>query len=199
MNGAEHGEAMTTASTPDKASLTYGFFAFQPASDDGSNRRISNRPDRFSASTKNSSARPATTTGDCSWKPQPSCAPAARSATSTGSEQPERNDDSRRECEPMLAHRRAIAAVRGETQNLQRQHREHAGHQIQQHAAEQGEGDRGAQRQRALRGRERQHLQPRIPRRRSRDHRSGKRDIDRARRARCRRVRPSMRARRQGA
>src|SRR5436190_3675237 len=83
MNGAEQGEAMTTASTPDKASLRYGFFAFQPASDDGSNTRISNRPDRFSASTKNSSARPATTTGDCSWKPQPSCAPAARSATST--------------------------------------------------------------------------------------------------------------------
>src|SRR6185312_4948900 len=83
MNGAEQGEAMTTASTPDNASLTKGFFAFQPASDDGSNTRISNRPDRFSASTKKSRARPATTAGDCSWKPQPSCAPAARSATSS--------------------------------------------------------------------------------------------------------------------
>ena len=78
----------------------------------------------------------------------------------------------------MPAHRRAIAAVRGEAQNLQRQHREHAGHQIQQQSAEQRQGDRGAQRQRALRGRERQRQRRGRGRRGSCDHRSRKRDVD---------------------
>ena len=48
---------------------------------DGSSEPNSNTPDRLSAITKNSSASAVTTAGDCSWKPQPSCSPAARSAT----------------------------------------------------------------------------------------------------------------------
>src|SRR5437763_14690125 len=81
MNGAEQGDATTTASAPDSASLSSGFFAFHVASDDGKNWRTSNTPDRFSASTKNSTARAAIVAGYCSWNPQPSCWPAARKAT----------------------------------------------------------------------------------------------------------------------
>src|SRR5712671_999382 len=82
MNGAEQGDATTTASAPDSTSLSSGFFAFHVASDEGTNWRTSNTPDRFSASTKNSTASKAMVAGDCSWNPQPSCAPAARNAIS---------------------------------------------------------------------------------------------------------------------
>src|SRR5271170_1462570 len=73
MNGAEQGDAMTTASTPDSASLTYALRALQPEIADGSSWPISNTPERFNARTKNRAARPITTIGDCSWNPQPSC------------------------------------------------------------------------------------------------------------------------------
>src|SRR5450631_4746324 len=59
INGAEHGDATTTASAPERASLSSGFFAFHVASDEGTNCRTSNTPDKFSASTKNSTASPA--------------------------------------------------------------------------------------------------------------------------------------------
>src|SRR5437016_14314529 len=81
MNGAEQGDATTTASAPDSASLSTGFFAFQVASDEGTNWRTSNTPDRFSASTKNSTARAAIVAGDCSWNPQPNCWPEAGKAS----------------------------------------------------------------------------------------------------------------------
>ena len=82
MNGAVHGDATITASTPDANASSARFFAVQPATPDGANCPNSNTPDRFSASTKKSSASAVTTAGDCSWKPQPSCSPAARSANS---------------------------------------------------------------------------------------------------------------------
>ena len=82
MNGAVHGDAMTTARTPESAALTYWLRADQPAADDGTSVANSNTPDRLSARTKNSSARPVTTAGDCSWKPQPNCSPAARNTSS---------------------------------------------------------------------------------------------------------------------
>src|SRR5271156_5280652 len=78
MNGAEQGDATTTASTPDSASLTYALRALQPEIADGSSWPISNTPERVNARTKNSAAKPTTTIGDCSWKPQPRCWPAAR-------------------------------------------------------------------------------------------------------------------------
>src|ERR1700676_1069916 len=80
MNGAEQGDAPTTASAPDSTSLSSGFFAFHVASDEGTNWRISNTPDRFSASTKKRTARAAIVAGDCSWNHQPNCWPAARKA-----------------------------------------------------------------------------------------------------------------------
>src|ERR1700736_650146 len=83
MNGAEQGEATTTASAPDSTSLSSGFFAVQVASDEGTNWRISNTPDRFSASTNDKTARAAIVAGDCSSNPQPNCWPAARKAIST--------------------------------------------------------------------------------------------------------------------
>src|SRR4029079_6185057 len=71
MNGAVQGEAITTASTPERTESTYGFFAVQSPADDGTSDVNSNTPDRLSANTKNSTARPMTTGGDCNWKPQP--------------------------------------------------------------------------------------------------------------------------------
>src|ERR1700694_3791636 len=83
MNGAEQGDAIAPASAPDSTSLSSGFFAFHVASDEGTNWRTSNTPDRFSASTKNRTARLAIVAGDCSWNPQPNCWPAARKAIRT--------------------------------------------------------------------------------------------------------------------
>src|ERR1700694_3369045 len=71
MNGAEQGDATTTARAPDSASLSSGFFAVQVASDEGTNWRISNTPDRFSASTKKRTARAAIAVVHCSWNCQP--------------------------------------------------------------------------------------------------------------------------------
>ncbi len=151
MNGAEHGEATTTASTPDSASLTTASSRSSRSATTAATGRISNSPDRFSASTKNSSASPAIDRRRLQLEAPAELLLLPRAGNEHGSEQPERHDDSGRECEPVLAHRRTIAALRREAQHLQRQHREHAGHQVQQHAADQRERDRGAQRQRVRR------------------------------------------------
>ncbi|MCY1546304.1 hypothetical protein D9M68_822940 [compost metagenome] len=81
MNGAVQGEAITTASTPDRKSLASGCLACALHTDCGAARPNSNTPARFRPSRVKSAASAATTPGDCSWKPQPSCAPAARSAS----------------------------------------------------------------------------------------------------------------------
>ena len=83
MNGAVHGDAMTTASTPEPNASTVRFLLDHSATLEGASWPNSNTPDRFSASTKNRIASAVTTDGDCSWKPQPSCSPAARSADSS--------------------------------------------------------------------------------------------------------------------
>ena len=65
MKGAVQGEAMATASTPDKNALTPGCRASSVATRLGSKEPNSNRPARLSASTVNSTASAATTAGDC--------------------------------------------------------------------------------------------------------------------------------------
>ena len=81
--------------------------------------------------------------GDCSWKPQPSWSPAARSASISAGQREERQRP-RRRCRP--GRRRRAAGDRApwprEADHLERQHREHAGHQVQQQAAEEGQGER---------------------------------------------------------
>ena len=81
MNGAVQGEATTTASTPERKSSTRGCAARTPPSEATPGTRTSNNPARFSPISVNSAASAATTAGDCSWKPQPSWAPAARRAS----------------------------------------------------------------------------------------------------------------------
>ncbi len=66
MNGAVHGEATATASTPVKNESSTGWRACRPASDCGSMERNSNSPPRLSAISVNSAASRATTAGDCS-------------------------------------------------------------------------------------------------------------------------------------
>src|SRR6266508_3947528 len=82
MNGAVHGDAMTTASTPEPNASSVRLFAVQPATPEGASWPNSNTPDRLIASTKKSTASAVTTAGDCSWNPQPSCSPAARNPAS---------------------------------------------------------------------------------------------------------------------
>src|SRR5438270_13276509 len=77
MNGAEQGDATTTASVPDSTSLSSGSFAVQVASDEGTNWRTSNTPDSFSASPKTSTATAAIVAGARTANPQPNCRPAA--------------------------------------------------------------------------------------------------------------------------
>ena len=81
MNGAVQGEATATASTPDSPASATGCRACSVATPLGTKRPNSNTPARLSPITVNSAASAATTAGDCNWKPQPSCCPAARSAS----------------------------------------------------------------------------------------------------------------------
>ena len=83
VGGAVQGEATATASTPVRKASTTGCRARAAAQDDGSTEPNSNTPARFSPISVNSAASVATTAGDCSWKPQPSCSPPARSASSS--------------------------------------------------------------------------------------------------------------------
>jgi hypothetical protein len=76
MNGAVHGDATATASTPVNIWSTSGWRARRSAQPSGNMDPNSNAPSRFNPSNVNSSARPATTRGDCNWNPQPTCAPA---------------------------------------------------------------------------------------------------------------------------
>ena len=65
MNGAVQGEATATASTPDKNAFSAGLRACSVATRLGTNWPNSNSPARFSPTTVNSTANPATTAGDC--------------------------------------------------------------------------------------------------------------------------------------
>src|SRR6476619_5705 len=80
MNGAVHGDAIATASTPDANAFADRLASDHVAIRDGSNAPNSNTPDRFSAITKNTTASVVTTAGDCNWNPHPNCSPAARNA-----------------------------------------------------------------------------------------------------------------------
>jgi hypothetical protein len=66
MNGAVQGDAMATASTPDRNESSVGFLACSDATLDGSRLPNSNTPARFRPMTVNSAASAATTAGDCS-------------------------------------------------------------------------------------------------------------------------------------
>ena len=71
MNGAVHGAPTTTASTPVKKAPAAPGLRCRSLPTPCNDRPASNTPDRLSATASVSSARTATTFGDCSWKPQP--------------------------------------------------------------------------------------------------------------------------------
>ncbi len=81
MKGAVQGDATATASTPVRKASAAGWRACRPAREEGSMRPNSNMPERLRPISVNSAASTATTAGDCSWKPQPTASPAARSAS----------------------------------------------------------------------------------------------------------------------
>jgi hypothetical protein len=81
MKGAVHGEAIATASTPERNAFAIGWRASSVATLDGRKAPKSNTPARFKPISVNKAASTATTAGDCSWKPQPSSSPAARKAS----------------------------------------------------------------------------------------------------------------------
>ena len=84
MKGAVQGAATTTASTPvKKAPAPPGRRDSRPPAPPSANPCAAmptlNTPDRFRPTASISRASPAITPGDCSWKPQPTACPAARS------------------------------------------------------------------------------------------------------------------------
>ncbi|MNV74116.1 hypothetical protein D3C71_1673120 [compost metagenome] len=66
MNGAVHGEATATASTPVRKLSATGWRACRLATEEGRKCPNSNTPARLSAISVNSAASDATTAGDCS-------------------------------------------------------------------------------------------------------------------------------------
>ena len=65
MKGAVQGDAMATASMPDKNAFAAGLRASSVATRLGKNWPNSNKPARFKPITVNNVAKPATTRGDC--------------------------------------------------------------------------------------------------------------------------------------
>ena len=87
--------------------------------------------------------------GDCSWKPQPTSAPAARTPSSTTPRAAKASEHAAGVGEPVPAHARAATppACSTSASTLIDEHREHAGHQVEDDAADQGE-QRGLQHRR---------------------------------------------------
>ena len=83
MKGAVQGEAMATASTPERNASVLAWPLRAVAIRAGSNDPNSKRPERLSASARNSTASSATNSGDWSWNPQPISAPSDLSTTRT--------------------------------------------------------------------------------------------------------------------
>ncbi len=81
MNGAVQGAATTTASRPVKNEPTSPPWDARPCPAPVPGKVASNTPDMLSATKSMTRARAPTTTGDCSWKPQPTAAPAALAAS----------------------------------------------------------------------------------------------------------------------
>ncbi len=83
MKGAVHGLATMTASAPVKNEARAPWPSVRRWPAPVNRPPSSQTPENDSAIANNSSATPATKRGSCSWKPQPSCCPPARSASST--------------------------------------------------------------------------------------------------------------------
>ena len=95
----------------------------------------------------------ATNTGDWNWNPQPAALPAARAASSAAPSAGERHQHAGGVGDGLpsrLAARRA-----GQTDHLHRQHREHAGHQVEDQPAQEREPQHALQPQRRRRRRHR--------------------------------------------
>ena len=80
-NGAEHGVATTVASTPVKNEPAKPDLACSCAPAPTADSPTSNSPLRLSANASITTASTKTTPGSCSWNPQPTCFPPARSAS----------------------------------------------------------------------------------------------------------------------
>ena len=90
MNGAVQGEAIDHRQHAGEESRRPADGArLRRADEAGAREPNSNTPARLRPISVNSAASAATTAGDCSWKPQPSCAPAARSASISAAQRQE--------------------------------------------------------------------------------------------------------------
>jgi hypothetical protein len=77
--------------------------------------------------------------GDCSWKPQPTAAPPARTAISRPGQGQEGGDDADQEGQALQAGLARVVGVSSQAGGLHRQHREDARHQVEDQAADEGE------------------------------------------------------------
>jgi len=83
MKGAVHGVASTTASTPVKKSPEMPWRCSSALPRWPMPMFAYHRPDRLRPKANTTSPSSATTSGCCSWKPQPSASPALRSASAS--------------------------------------------------------------------------------------------------------------------
>ena len=98
----------------------------------------SNRPARLSPISVKSAASTATTAGDCSWKPQPSSRARRPQGQHRGPQRQEGQHHAARVGHGGHPVAGVVVGTPGEAQHLDRQHREHAGHEVEQQPAEQG-------------------------------------------------------------
>jgi hypothetical protein len=137
--------ATTVASTPVKNEPVRPDFICNPAPTPVALRPNSNRPLMLSAKTSITAASPNTKAGDCSWKPQPSWLPPARSTASTPASIQNESSTPRRT--PGRGHHLAAVGARllHEAEDLDPEHGKDARHEVQDQAADEGEEQRSGQ------------------------------------------------------
>ena len=152
--GAEHGVASTTASRPSKKERRAPTACAPSDARRAVSMPISKTPKRFRANTTSTLATTATKSGSWNWKPQPTAVPALRSATTTAASAA-RLASNAGEVGESVRERFAPSSLRevGDGHGLEREHGQHARHQIEDQAAEQRQRDRLCEARRAARHR----------------------------------------------
>ena len=145
MKGAVQGVATTVASAPlqNEAARPVRRAVRLPAA--MSEVPTSKTPKRFSPSRRKRPARKTTKAGDWSWKPQPTCSPAARSARSSPASAQKETSTPAVKAAPCRHGAPSLARVTDEAEHLQREHGQHARHEVQDEPAQEREAEREGQ------------------------------------------------------
>ena len=156
MNGAVHGEATTTARTPEPNASIVRLLLDHSATPDGASWPNSNTPDRFKREHEEEDRQRRHDRRRLQLEPPAELFARGAQRRQQHSQRNERKNDAGRECNGLVMQRRLSIVMRREAQHLEREHREYARHQVEQQAADERGRERNRQRKSADLGRRRE-------------------------------------------